>query len=217
MLKTKLMVAAMSTALVISGGVAYAAVAASSPTGPTAVSKLCKKGTTSVYSKASCRTGDQAITLKGLVGPAGEAGPAGLPGAKGDTGPAGPAGEAAGLVRRCVSTVIDSDFVSLDQAGRTVKITGLPPYTDIADLGATGAVSDVQVEPGSSNVTAVADHLGTGAPLKITAGEPSGVLGSGTTTRSFVIGNVTGAASGITGVSDGEAETLKICVIRQSV
>jgi hypothetical protein len=189
-MRTKIFVAAMSTALVISGGVAYAAVAASSPTGPTAVSKLCKKGTTSVYSKASCRTGDQAITLKGLVGPAGEAGPAGLPGAKGDTGPAGPAGEAAGLVRKCSNVVVNATYQARTNAQRQVTLEGLPPYVaSSANLWGSNAA-------------------GTPTGLGITVA-PIGGLSNGATEISYQV-----TATGFTGE---QSYTLRICSARLSL
>jgi hypothetical protein len=72
------MVLALSLATALVGAGTIAAVAASAPT---PVAKLCKtKGTGATYSKAACRAGDTAITLKGIVGPIG---PQGLPGVAG--------------------------------------------------------------------------------------------------------------------------------------
>lgn len=238
---TRVLAGLAGIALVSGVGIVAASAATS---GPTVVSKLCKHGTTSVYSKSACRTGDTPITLKGLVGDAGAIGPQGLPGkdglnglpgkdgapgvagAKGDTGPAGPvgpSGDLSGLIRKCTTVTVNSDFATGTVAERTIKVVGLPPYTALRTNttdgdGNTNQLNGIARDLTSedlvaSNTSAVADALDADVTLTAvgTWTNTWSALADGTTTRSFI------AAPNASHVTGSESQKLTICVARLSL
>ena len=119
-------------------------------TAPTPVAKLCKHGTTNVYSKATCRTGDTPITLKGVVGKTGATGAQGIQGVPGVAGPAGPES----LVRKCASVTVNADYESGDIGDRRLIISGLPQYSGLGGLAAVDAMF-------STNAGQVSGGVGT--------------------------------------------------------
>jgi hypothetical protein len=272
MRKTRIAAITTVAALALTGTAAIATAGTNTPaapgatiaavkTSPKPVAKLCKHGTTSVYSKAACRSGDTAITLKGLVGPAGPVGPQGIPGVAGKSayevavaggfvgteaawltslngkdgvagkdgapgvagkdgidgtpgvdgkdGPTGEKGEkgepgdSAGIVRKCATVTVDSDYVAGTDAERTIKVAGLPPYTDIG----WSSDEDVYVNGDlvAANIQSVEKALG--ANLTVEAITPKQ---DGTTFRTFLVTD----GDAITG---GQSANLTICVARLSL
>jgi hypothetical protein len=192
--RTALVAGFAAIALVGGSAAAYAAVTTA------AVDHVCKtKGKTTVYYKGTCKDGDYKLTFKGLKGAKGDTGAQGVPGAKGEKGDPG---DASGFVRVCKTVTVNADYVNGTLAERTIKIEGLPMWTDFAGP-AVMANGDLV----SSNLRAVRDTLGTPG-LTVTA---ANIPTDGSTVRYFEV------SGGLGGVTGSETAQLAVCVGRMGV
>lgn len=136
----------------------------------------------------------------GAPGKDGAVGPAGKDGEKGDKGEPG---DSAGIVRKCATVQVNSDYVAGTDAERTIKVSGLPAYSDIDWTSSEDVYMNGDLV--AANIQSVEKVLDTN--LTVEAITPKQ---DGTTFRTFL---VTGGES----ITGGESANLTVCVARLSL